>query len=185
MFRIATDLLLLMALAAPLGACATAGLEVSQERQAHAEKFSTLAVLPFENGTGGEIPPGAGDEVAGGVIAVIQEKHPYRFTDVHSTETRQPGELVVRDSILAFDPGSKAARFILIGLGAGDLKLEVTVVDAASDSELEKFATDGAIIAGGVMGATMGMEDMIKSAAMKIAERVAAYGSGSPATPGK
>lgn len=84
----------------------------------------------------------------------------------------------MRGTIVSFDPGSKAARFILIGLGAGDLKLNVALSDAQSGDEVEAFSTDGAIVAGGVIGASMGVEDMVNSAAREIAKRVAAYGGG-------
>jgi hypothetical protein len=66
--------------------------------------------------------------------------------------------------------------FILIGLGAGDLKLEVALLDGASGVTVERFSTDGAIVAGGVMGASMGIDDMIASAAGKVSDRVVTYG---------
>ncbi len=159
--------------------CATAHVKVRQEGTVAPQKFDRLAVPPFENGVGAGLPMTAPDDVAGAVIAKMQKAYPGAFAEVGSRSTGQPGELVVNGKITSYNPGSKAARFILIGLGAGDLKLEVNLTDAASGSSLEQFTTDGAIAAGGLVGASMGMEDMIESAAAKVAERLARYG-GSP-----
>src|SRR5262245_33668764 len=161
-----------------LQGCATASLDVGQERPPSAPTFTTVAVPPFANGVGAALPAPAPEEVAGAIIATLQKDYPSKFRDVSAVPSNVPGELIVRGTIDAYDPGSKAARFLLIGLSPGDLKLRVTVIDAQSGATLESFSTDGAIVAGGVAGASMGIEDMINSAAEKIAERVAAYGQG-------
>jgi hypothetical protein len=158
-----------------LHACATASLNVTQAPLTAPPKFTRVAVPAFENRVGDALPPGATEEIAGAVIATLQKDYPNRFGEVVATPANAPGELLVRGAVIAYNPGSKAARFILIGLGAGDLKLEVTLIDAQSGAVLEEFSTDGAIVAGGLAGASMGMEDMVNSAAQKIAERVAAY----------
>jgi hypothetical protein len=109
--------------------------------------------------------------VAGAVIAELQKEHGASL-DVGATLKNQPDELVVMGRIDAYDPGSKAARFLIIGMGAGDLKLDVTFLEGQNQTVLERFSTDGAIVAGGVAGASMGMEDMIESASEKIVEHV-------------
>lgn len=160
-----------------LQACATAHVKVKQEAGAVTTRFSRVAVPPFENGVGASLPSTVPESMAGAVIAKIQQLDPPVFREVGSQPTGQPGELVVKGKIASYDPGSKAARFILIGLGAGDLELDVLLVDGAGGATLEQFSTDGAIVAGGIAGATMGPEDMIESAAEKVAERVAKFGA--------
>lgn len=158
-----------------LQACATASLNVTQAPTMAPSKFERVAVPAFANKVGDSLPPGATEEIAGAVIAKLQRDYPNGFSEVTATPTNSPGELLVRGSILSYDPGSKAARFMLIGLGAGDLKLDVEFVEAESGVVLEQFSTDGAIVAGGLIGASMGMEDMVDSAAQKIAERIVTY----------
>lgn len=152
-------------------ACATAGVKVAQVPTPTATKFTRVSVPPFENGVGPELPGGAPEEVAGAVIAELQKEHGASL-DVGATLKNQPDELVVMGRIDAYDPGSKAARFLIIGMGAGDLKLDVTFLEGQNQTVLERFSTDGAIVAGGVAGASMGMEDMIESASEKIVEHV-------------
>jgi len=137
-----------------------------------------VAVPAFANDVGSALPAAAPEEVAGAVIAKLQKDHPGAFREVSAVPSDAATDLVVRGSIVAYEPGSKALRFILIGLSPGDLKLKVALIDARTGVTLESFTTDGAIVAGGLAGASMGIEDMINSAAAKIAERVAIYGAG-------
>jgi hypothetical protein len=51
-------------------------------------------------------------------------------------------------------------------------------VDAVTGQTIEQFSTSGEIMAGGLMGAMMGMEDMINSATGKIVPRIVKYGTG-------
>ena len=168
---------LLIGLLALTQACATARIGVSKDAPVTAPEFDRVAVLRFSNEVGESLPATAPENVAGAIIAVLQKEHPKAFREVSSTQSTQPTELVVQGKILKYNPGSKAARFILIGLGAGKLELEVAFINAATGETLEQFSTSGEIMAGGVLGASMGIEDMINSAAKKIVERLIPYGS--------
>jgi len=170
--------ILMVVLVALTQACATARLEVARESLVTPPTFDRVAVPPFINRVGSELPATVPENVAGTVIAKLQKKYPNAFRQVSSTPSHQPGELIVQGKIVKYDPGSKAGRFILIGVGAGSLQLEVALVNAATGETLEEFSTSGKIMAGGVLGASMGIEDMIDSATKKIVERIARYGSG-------
>lgn len=167
----------LIALLALVQACATARMQISKEAPVTPPKFDRVAVPAFSNEAGDSLPATAPENVAGGIIAVLQKDHPAVFREASSTPSSQPTELIVKGKILKYNPGSKAARFILIGLGAGKLELDVTFINAGTGETLEQFSTSGEIMAGGLAGATMGIEDMIKSASKKIAERLIRYGS--------
>ncbi len=158
-------------------ACATARVGVVQEAPATAPKFNRVVVTTFSNEVGTSLPATAPENVAGTIIAILQKEHPTAFPEVSSTLSNRPTELVVQGKILKYDPGSKAARFILIGLGAGKLELDVAFMNAATGETIEQFSTSGEIMAGGVMGASMGIDDMINSAAKKIVDRLVRYGS--------
>ena len=169
--------IILLGLALLIQACATAQLHVAQEAPEKPPTFERIAVLPFANGVGSELPATASENVAGAIMATLQKDQRNPFRDVTSTQSHQPGELVVQGKILKYNPGSKAARFILIGLGAGSLELEVTLMDGMTGETLEQFSTSGAIMAGGVAGASMGIEDMVNSVAKRVVERLVRYGS--------
>ncbi len=171
--------LLLIGLLALTQACATARVGVSKDAPVTAPEFDRVTVQRFSNEVGDSLPATASENVAGAIIAMLQKEHPTAFREVASTPSNQPKELVLQGKILKYNPGSKAARFILIGLGAGKLELEVAFVNAATGETLEQFSTSGEIMAGGLMGASMGIEDMINSAAKKIVERLVRYGPAS------
>lgn len=168
---------LMVALVTLMQACATARLEVAREAPVTPPKFDRVVVPPFINAVGSELPATAPENLAGAVMAKLRQEHPRAFREVTSTPSRQPGELIVQGKIIQYDPGSKVARFILIGLGAGNLQLEVAFIDAATGETLEQFSTSGKIIAGGVVGASMGIDNVIDSAAKKIVERLSRYGA--------
>lgn len=168
----------LVGLMAILQACATARVDVSRDAPAVKPKFERVAVPPFGNEVGAELPATAPENVAGEIIAMLQKDHPGLFREVKSTPAKAASELIVQGKILNYNPGSKAARFILIGLGSGKLELEITLVNGGTGETLEQFSTSGSLVAGGISGATMGIEDMIKSAAKKVVERLVPYGSG-------
>ncbi len=169
--------LLAVVLTATVG-CATAGVRVAHEAPDTLPKFERVAIPPFENRVGDALPSTAPENVAGALIAGLQRERATAFREVSSRASGQPGELLVRGAIIKYNPGSKALRFILIGLGAGRLELDVRLVDSATDQTIEQFSTSGSVMAGGYAGATMGIGDMIDAAVKKVAERVAKYGSG-------
>lgn len=157
-------------------ACATARVGVVKEAPVTAPKFDRVVVAPFGNEVGSSLPATAPENVAEAVIAMLQKEHPTMFREVSSTPSNQPTELFVQGKILKYNPGSKTARFMLIGLGAGKLELDVVFVNAATGETVERFSTSGEIMAGGIMGASMGIEDMINSAAKKIVQHLVRYG---------
>ena len=160
-----------------VGGCATAHVKVAQEGPQTPQRFSLVAVPAFANDAGSDLPATAPENVAGALIATLQKDHPGAFREVTAVPSNVPGELLVRGTIKEYDPGSKAARFILIGLGGGGLQLEVLLVDGATGQTVEQFSTSGSIVAGGVIGASMGIDDMIKSATKEAANRIARYGA--------
>jgi len=169
--------LLLIGLMVLAQACATARVGVVQEGPVAATKFDHIAVPPFSNEVGSSLPATAPENMARAVIAMLQKEQPTAFRGVSPTPSNQPTEVVVKGKILKYDPGSKVARFILIGLGAGTLELEVAFTNGATGETIEKFSTSGEIMAGGIVGASMGIEDMINSAAKQIVQRLVRYGS--------
>lgn len=169
---------MLVGLVTVLQACATANVGITSQPSATPPKFERVSVLPFDSKAGAGIPATAEENIAGAIIAKLQKDHPGLFREVTSTSSNDSGELIVKGKILKYDPGSKAARFILIGLGAGALELDVTFVNGGTGEIMEQFSTSGSIVAGGVAGASMGIDDMINSAAGKIVERLAIYGPG-------
>jgi hypothetical protein len=129
--------LLLIGLMVLTQACATARVGVVQEGPVTVPKFDRIVVPPFSNEVGSSLPATAPENMAGAVIAMLQKEHPTVFREVSSTPSNQPTEVVVQGKILKYNPGSKVARFILIGLGAGKLELEVAFINAATGEKIE------------------------------------------------
>lgn len=82
-------------------------------------------------------------------------------------------ECVISGAITKYKPGSRVARFILIGLGAASLEGNVTVTDAAGGTTLLSAPFDKLWAWGGIAGASKGMDDMVKEASASVAATVA------------
>ena len=82
-------------------------------------------------------------------------------------------ECVIKGAITKYKPGSRVARAILIGLGAASLEGNVTVEDAATGTALLNAPFDKLWAWGGIVGASKGMDDMVKEASASVAATVA------------
>ena len=82
-------------------------------------------------------------------------------------------ECLVTGDITKYKPGSRVARFILIGLGAASFQGNVVVVDAASQKQLLNAPFSKLWAWGGIAGASKGIEDMVKESAAAVASTLA------------
>lgn len=82
-------------------------------------------------------------------------------------------ECLIAGAITKYKPGSRVARFILIGLGAASLEGNVSVTDAATGNSLLSAPFDKLWAWGGIAGASKGMDDMVKEATASVASTVA------------
>jgi hypothetical protein len=94
----------------------------------------------------------------------------------------QAGECLLQGTITTYRPGSRVARFILIGLGSASFEGRIRVTDAAG-SELLAAPFDKLWAWGGIAGASKGIEDMEKETAASIAATVARARGWTPPTP--
>ena len=82
-------------------------------------------------------------------------------------------ECLVTGDITKYKPGSRVARAILIGLGAASLEGNVKVVDANSQKELLNAPFSKLWAWGGIVGASKGIDDMVKEASASVAATLA------------
>lgn len=92
-------------------------------------------------------------------------------------------ECVLVGAITKYKPGSRVARAILIGLGAASLEGTVTVTNGAGGATLLNAPFDKLWAWGGIVGASKGMDDMVKEAEASVASTLAhARGWNEPVT---
>lgn len=135
----------------------------------------SLTVLPFA------VPPRSAADASVGVsfsdeiAARLKSDFGPLFESVETADAERgiEGECVLAGRITKYKPGSKVARFILIGLGAASLEGEITVSDGPSDKSLLSAPFDKLWAWGGIAGASKGIEDMMKETAAAIANTVA------------
>ena len=82
-------------------------------------------------------------------------------------------ECLVTGKITKYKPGSRVARFILIGLGAASLEGNVSVNDASAGTALLNAPFDKLWAWGGIAGASKGMNDMVGETSASAAATIA------------
>lgn len=135
----------------------------------------TLTVLPFA------VPPRSAADASVGVAfsteiaARLKTDFGPLFESVQTADAERgvEGECVLGGRITKYKPGSKVARFILIGLGAASLEGEITISDGPTDKQLLNAPFDKLWAWGGIAGASKGIDDMMKETAAAIANTVA------------
>ena len=85
----------------------------------------------------------------------------------------QANEVIISGTIKAYDPGSRVARFLIVGAGAASFDTEVVLMDAAEKRTLLTASLDKFWAWGGMLGASKGVEDMVSQSAVAIAATVA------------
>lgn len=149
-------------------------LEVSGQAKA-IDDCRSLTVLPFG------VPPRSKADVSTGVsfsaeiAARLKSDFGPLFESVETADAKRgvEGECVLSGDITKYKPGSKVARFILIGLGAASLEGTIQVSDGPSEKALFTAPFDKLWAWGGIAGASKGIDDMMKETAAAIANTVA------------
>ena len=108
----------------------------------------------------------------------ICDRLKYDYGDLFA-EVRQglplgkPDEIIVTGSITKYAPGSRFARFMLIGLGPASLEGELVVKDANNQKLLMKAPFNKLWAWGGAAGASEGIEEMMTEVAASAASTIA------------
>jgi hypothetical protein len=149
-------------------------LEVSGQAKAISECRS-LTVLPFGVPPRSKADASTGVAFSAEIAARLKSDFGPLFESVQTADRKQgiEGECVLSGEITKYKPGSKVARFILIGLGAASLEGNIKVADGASDAGLFTAPFDKLWAWGGIAGASKGIDDMLKETAAAIANTVA------------
>ncbi|MFH1107760.1 MAG: DUF4410 domain-containing protein [Planctomycetota bacterium] len=95
------------------------------------------------------------------------------FNTVSREPPAEPAQyLRIRTTYTNYRPGSRALRFMLIGLGTADLKMEVKLEDGTDGRQLATGRVHEFWGWGGLLGMSRGIEDLQKSAAKHIGEGI-------------
>ncbi len=138
------------------------------------ERYQVATVEPFEVRDTRHAGPSEGAKLAEN----LRDRLKYDFGDLF-TEVRQGAplgqadELVVTGSITKYEPGSRTARFMLIGLGAASLQGELVLKDATSQQVVMQAPFSRTWAWGGSLGASKGIEEMLTEVGASAAATVA------------
>jgi hypothetical protein len=180
----------LLACAALVAAIAASGCTTTNSTRAKSLKGATgsaasladcehITVLPFTLPAKRSKDAAVGVQFADGIRTRLGSDFGPLFKSVESgTQARGlDHECLVRGDITKYKPGSRAARFILIGLGAASLEGNITVSDAAGGAELMRAPFDKLWAWGGIAGASKGMKDMVAETSASASATIA-HGKG-------
>lgn len=163
-----------------LGACAStqstrAKALKTEGAVADVAQCEHVTVTPFKVPSGGKADASTGIQFSDDIAARLGSDFGPLFSSVETGNTARglSNECLVGGEITKYKPGSKVARFILIGLGAASFEGNLSVRDAASGRQLMGAPFDKLWAWGGIAGASKGIEDMMKETAAAAATTVA------------
>ncbi len=92
------------------------------------------------------------------------------FTSVSKNGKITPDTLIITGAVTDYEEGNAGLRFV-VGMGAGKAYFvsDVTYLDGATNKTVGTMNVDQAIAAGGVIGATAKPENLVKEAAVNVA----------------
>lgn len=172
--------------AAIVVALAMAGCATTQSTKAKSLKGTTgddtsvaacraLTVMPFTVPADSKATAATGELFADDIAARLKSDFGPLFESVASGSAARgvDGECFVQGAITKYKPGSRVARFILIGLGAAHFEGNVKVTDAMGGRELMTAPFDKLWAFGGVLGVSKGIENMERETAAAVAGTIA------------
>jgi len=96
------------------------------------------------------------------IASELREKR--TFQEVLSQPSGSAPYLRVNTTYTQYEPGSRALRFLLIGLGSADLRMQVDLTDGQTGEQLATGSVREFWGMGGLAGVSRGIEDMQKTA---------------------
>jgi hypothetical protein len=142
------------------------------EEAAGLKKYTTLVVKDFENDAGEGVPSRVRQDLPEAVIAQLNECYPQAFEKITRKTSGSPEELVVSGTITEYDEGNRFARLMIAGRGSARLVVDVSLGDA-SGRELTRGEGRWVFAMGGLVGAAVGMGNLVQAAGSEIADGVA------------
>ncbi len=163
-----------------LGACASSQSTKAKTLKtdgaiADVRECEHVTVAPFSVPSGGKADASTGISFSQDIAARLANDFGPIFQSVETGRTPRglDRECMVSGAITKYQPGSKVARFILIGLGAASFEGTLNVVDGATNRSLMTAPFDKLWAWGGIAGASKGIEEMMKETAAAAAATIA------------
>ncbi len=157
-----------------LAGCASTPLEfVKDNPAANFQGYTTVVIKAFENGVGQELPAGVPLELRASVETRLGRCYPGLLQVAGPKQVDGPEVMIVEGRVTEYREGSRFARFMLAGLGSTKFSSDVVFRDGQSKQELARAKVDLLWAAGGIIGASTGIEDLVKKAAAQVADAIA------------
>ena len=172
MIRVLRLQVMLCVIVAALTGCASLKV-VKVDPRITSQQYSTLVVADFENSVGAALPSRVQQDMSEAVVVHLNECYPGAFEKIVRSGSGYAEELVIRGSITEYQEGNRALRFLLAGLGSARVAADVSFHDGRSGEELMVAKGDWVFEYGGLMGAVVGIDDVVRSAGARIADLIA------------
>jgi hypothetical protein len=154
--------------------CASVAV-VKEDSRIKDQQYRALVVVDFENGVGNALPAQVQQKLPGAVVAHLNQCYPGAFDRVARTGHGSAGELLIRGTVLEFQAGNRALRFLAGAYGAGTAKFaaDVAFCDGQTGQQLMVAKGDWVYKFGGIIGAIGGIDALVQTSGADIADLIA------------
>lgn len=138
-------------------------------------KYEHLTIVPLRHEGDKITDAKAGRRIAAGIAIRVKEDFPLLFksVSVKSTSQNLERELIVTGAVTEYDPGSRNARAFLALVAPASYKASIEFKDAGNNRNIFAQDLDKWWGWGGLMGASLGIEDMVAETNSIIARTIA------------
>ena len=161
-----------VSLASLLAGCATGNVTFTDESAMPELKKYTKVAIVVINDAGEKCPPEVPENLQGAAITQMKKEYPDEFEDVRPEPLGEADELLVEVHITKYKKGSAAARAIMIGLGSSKISTDLQLLDSPSKQLLTTGKLDLVWAVGGLVGASVDINDLVNQAGNKIATAI-------------
>jgi hypothetical protein len=134
--------------------------------------YKTVAVK-VTNDAGPKCTQDVPENLKGAAIKQFQTQYPTVFQTVRPAPTGEAEELLVDIHITKYRKGSRFWRSMLIGLGQSKVLTDVNLMDSTTNNQLATGKLKLVYALGGIMGASIGVEDLVNWSGQRTADAVA------------
>ncbi len=153
--------------------CAADLKVVRADPRINSKEYTTLVVGEFGNAVGDALPSRVQRDLSEAVIVHLDECYPGAFRKIARSGSGYAEELVIRGTITEYREGNRFLRLMVAGVGSAKFAVDVSFFDGRSGQQLMLARGDWVLRVGGVAGAIVGMDEVVRSAGARIADTIA------------
>jgi len=154
--------------------CASTPLAIKPLKEGFdTRSYKNVVVAECKAAEGVMVPSDKANRLREKIAFFLSSKYSHQFSRISNDPSDLSDDyLLIKVEITEYNEGSKMARFMLAGLGRIHLDVNVMLFDGKTGDKVGEGKNKETFGAGGIYGASIGIDDIIDKTAEAIAEAI-------------